>query len=512
MSITTPTAPGNAAAAAAAAPAPAPCLDFAQSLTLVKNLLRVAVSTVAWKRQLFPEAAFRQAQMGEITYMRLVPQATEGGPAGQRVIQWLESGGACAVSRCRPAPAHPPPPAVFDALERKYLRKLTFAITENAAPEAGAAAYEAYTFSVAYPDPAAAGGGGGGITVNGDPVTSRRELKHAARNMVRSLISLAQTLGAPPLSRALAMKLEYYDAATPPDYGAWRFFCCVVPAPLTPPPSEPPFFHAGQSDAFSTFTGPPAARAELGAVPAPYHKLMLRFDGPEEAAVDGGDEDAAAAVPAVAVAVAVAAAAAEADDDETQLEDGQRTGWSNVILAHLHAADGLRLTALEIAADLQLNVRVPSPSSLFFASRPLTPASDDSRRPASTSSAASWARPTRPCAPTGASSGTTPAPPRPRRRRGEPRPTAKPRRRRWRRRPRRRSGCGSWEIWCVCLLLATRLAHPQPFPAQDFAGSQESQSQDQDPYFTNMRVTSNVSMIREPMFSPQQVRAIRRRV
>ena len=87
------------------------------SLTLMKNLLRVCISSICYQRALFPPDCFKQKRLSGIQVQHLqckvkdkkTKQIIVHNEEGALVTSWLEEG-------------------VFDALTKRYLKTLTFAI------------------------------------------------------------------------------------------------------------------------------------------------------------------------------------------------------------------------------------------------------------------------------------------------------------------------------------------------------------------------------------------------
>eukprot|EP00752_Nemacystus_decipiens_P008268 g7393.t1 len=108
-----------------------------QSLTLVKNLIRVSISTICSLRGIFPQGCFQERTYAGMKIYQL-DAATRDADTNETIIKdqeaydltkWLESG-------------------VFEAVELRYLRRMEFIITspEHENPR------EAYSFDLTYPE------------------------------------------------------------------------------------------------------------------------------------------------------------------------------------------------------------------------------------------------------------------------------------------------------------------------------------------------------------------------
>jgi hypothetical protein len=178
-----------------------------QSLVLVRNLIRTAVSSICYIRHLFPESNFTDRILSGLNIKTLLPNS----PETKLVIDWLEQG-------------------VFDAVEKKFLRMLVFGMYLD--PTKESTLIECYSFRLSYD------GNDYNLDISrqvfvisfdskiskGLKENTRRSfftkdgIKQATISMIRTLISLAQTLSPIPKTRYLVMKLFYYDHITPLDY------------------------------------------------------------------------------------------------------------------------------------------------------------------------------------------------------------------------------------------------------------------------------------------------------
>ena len=240
--------------------------SFAQ--TLMKNLLRVCVSTICFQRALFPPDCFRQKKLSGIavqhlqckTKDKLTNKVIVHNEEGALLTSWLEEG-------------------VFDALQKRYLKTLQFAVTNG--DDTGDNVLESYHFEFKYPSSET-------FTVNGDAVDAGR-LKAQAQKLMRNLTELSHTLDDLPDARAITMALRYYDDVTPPDY-------------------EPAFFVGAEADALRRFAAPDGRKTlkvKIGQVTSQHHALKMLLEtasydwsGGTESTADGTRaKDAASAAP-----------------------------------------------------------------------------------------------------------------------------------------------------------------------------------------------------------------------
>lgn len=229
-----------------------------QSLTLVRNLFRTAISSVCYLRGLFPENCFSDRSVVGLNIKSL----TTSNKQVAKIVEWLEDG-------------------VFDALEKRYLREVIFGVTTD--PNNPKSLVESYRFDVRYPENGKYGKLIEDITapysnnnnnndntivatnntntnsttttfrmsVNDDsdkPVT-RANVKEATVTLLRRLMSMTQMLPELPERRYIYMGLRYTED-TPSDY-------------------EPPHFRPTNIDPGSGST------MEIGRVRTGFHTLNL---------------------------------------------------------------------------------------------------------------------------------------------------------------------------------------------------------------------------------------------
>ena len=256
----------RAAAVGGGSPAPAQALaqrvDEQTSLQMTRQLLRLSLYNIAYGRALFPARCFAEREVRELDSMRVQVIRPGSDPEAGRLLEWMEKG-------------------AFDALQRRYLRRLKFALSEDAA---GTRLLEEYSFTFAY----SAGGDvrleierGGSPQAAAVRAVARaeaptaKEVKQQICMITRLLVSLMGTLDTVPAERHLQMELFYYDERTPEDY-------------------EPPFFAANRAP--GRFSATPFA-VDIGRAQTTFHAVGIRVKSALVAGdvLNRDDDDCAAA-------------------------------------------------------------------------------------------------------------------------------------------------------------------------------------------------------------------------
>ncbi|CBK23857.2 uncharacterized protein [Blastocystis hominis] len=175
-----------------------------QSLAVVKNMIRTSISEICYLRNLFDEDCFCKKNYAGIMINALHPMDTKEGSEPHihnseawQLTRWLEEG-------------------VFDALEKRYLRGLVFAIYDNPENKSQSRLIETYSYAFTYPDTQHIQ-----LEVkqnNERSVVSTDGVKNQAVILLRTLITLCSTLSPLPRERWITLQLYYYDDITPPDY------------------------------------------------------------------------------------------------------------------------------------------------------------------------------------------------------------------------------------------------------------------------------------------------------
>ncbi len=114
-------------------------VNESQSLALMRNMFRLSISTICYTRNLFPQNCFTEKPYGgpemPIVHQLESARVDENGQLeilhkdAFLLTQWLEKG-------------------VFEALEKKYLKSVTFAIIKG--NDIAETLLETYSFSVNY--------------------------------------------------------------------------------------------------------------------------------------------------------------------------------------------------------------------------------------------------------------------------------------------------------------------------------------------------------------------------
>ncbi|CAI5473720.1 unnamed protein product [Closterium sp. Yama58-4] len=169
-----------------------------ESLQLTRNLLRIAVFNISYIRGLFPEKYFDDKYVPalEMKIKKLMPVD----PESKRLIDWMEQG-------------------VYDALQKKYLKTMVFAICESD----GTSLLEEYTFNFSYASQT------GDVSLNISKSGSKdkdstfksvgsdatpAQMKNSACKLVRTLVQLMRTLDNVPNERTIIVKLLYHEDVT----------------------------------------------------------------------------------------------------------------------------------------------------------------------------------------------------------------------------------------------------------------------------------------------------------
>lgn len=223
-----------------------------QSMTLIRNILRSGISSIAYLRYLFPEENFQDTSLAGLKIKSLIPSNNKEIEA---LNKWIEEG-------------------VFDALEKHYLRALVFSVFKEFNDPSSL--LESYTFKFTYPSD-------GNVSLdflahneNGEKrltFMSKEQIQQAWCTMIRTLITLSHALPPLPQQRHIAMRLYYYDDITPPDY------------------NPPGFASADKAPDFEFIDD--SERIEIGgSVQTKYHTVQMRLDTAMPAYRDKHPEEA----------------------------------------------------------------------------------------------------------------------------------------------------------------------------------------------------------------------------
>eukprot|EP00178_Gracilaria_changii_P005011 TRINITY_DN180_c1_g1_i2.p1 TRINITY_DN180_c1_g1~~TRINITY_DN180_c1_g1_i2.p1 ORF type:complete len:203 (-),score=46.33 TRINITY_DN180_c1_g1_i2:490-1098(-) len=174
-------------------------ITSSQSVNLVKNMLRVAFSCVAYMRNLFDRKYFDKSKIGDTTIYKI---SEHGAGNVARYKKWLNDG-------------------VFDALAHKYLAVARIEIYKHAARTRGSGTrnvrnasarevccsanlLECYAFHVTY----GAGHAQLQLSVKRDEQRQRVSVKDGCREMLSRLIQLTQALEPLPSAHVVSVKVR----------------------------------------------------------------------------------------------------------------------------------------------------------------------------------------------------------------------------------------------------------------------------------------------------------------
>ncbi|KAJ1430236.1 HORMA domain-containing protein [Ochromonadaceae sp. CCMP2298] len=169
------------------------------AMVLIKNMVRISISSICFIRDLFPPECFKNKQYGQVDIHQL--QGAKKEDNGDVTVhhedaflltQWLEQG-------------------VFMALEDEYMSALVFAIYTQHPISGKDLLLETYEFKFAYPD------GSGAAKINDVALVSKDTVKSQAAKFIRSLTEFTHTLDDLPVERWISLQLKYTDE-TPADY------------------------------------------------------------------------------------------------------------------------------------------------------------------------------------------------------------------------------------------------------------------------------------------------------
>eukprot|EP01031_Cornospumella_fuschlensis_P031639 gene31639-38238_t len=170
-----------------------------ESLVLIKNMIRISVSSICYFRDIFPVDCYKNKQYGNVQIHQL--QGAQKNEDGEIVVkhkdaflltQWLEKG-------------------VFSALEAEYLRSMVFAIYTKHPKTHADLLMESYEFKVSYAGP------GRSAKLNDTELFSKDSVKNQAAKFIRQLTEFTSTLDELPVDRWLTVQLKYEPHA-PDDY------------------------------------------------------------------------------------------------------------------------------------------------------------------------------------------------------------------------------------------------------------------------------------------------------
>ncbi|KAK8792003.1 hypothetical protein WA158_005380 [Blastocystis sp. Blastoise] len=226
-----------------------------QSIAVVKNMIRTSISEICYLRNIFDGECFRKKNYAGMMINALHPlDKKESGESevhsneAWNLTRWLEEG-------------------VFEALEKKYLRGMIFAIYDLPIEDENTSLLEAYYYKITYPSDGNVSleytSSHSGNTYNprendDNNIYTTDSIRNQAVIMIRTLISLCSTLDPLPVQRYVTMKLYYYDDVTPPEY-------------------QPTFFTDANGEQFRGKMNISAEDMEMdiGKIKTPYHSISM---------------------------------------------------------------------------------------------------------------------------------------------------------------------------------------------------------------------------------------------
>jgi len=192
---------------------------FERSTTLVKKQMAAFLSSIMFVRGLFEETDYEKKSFDGVPFCVLKPKSKDSD--AKKVDRQILG--------------------AFDALEKRYLRKLKMIIYLD--PDQPNVAHEIYTIKVSYHE------GLPELDVDG-----LEQLKTSASALIRGTLQLTEGLDDLPQTAYIGFTLDYVDEDTPEDY-------------------EPPGFQQ-YSETLVVPTG--SRRLEMGKMTTSYHSVGLK--------------------------------------------------------------------------------------------------------------------------------------------------------------------------------------------------------------------------------------------
>ena len=161
---------------------------FERSAIFVKKQIAATISNVLFVRGFFDEDDYERKSFEKVP-LRILKEKSNN-PMAKKVASWLTG--------------------AFDALEKRYLRKLKMVIYLD--PEMPDHAYEVYSIKVSYPEGLPA------LDVDGLAQVRLGQVKRSTEDLLKTTLELTQGLDPLPSTAYLSFRMEYYDEDTPADY------------------------------------------------------------------------------------------------------------------------------------------------------------------------------------------------------------------------------------------------------------------------------------------------------
>jgi len=212
-----------------------------QSCIFVKRMLAISVSTITYMRNMFPEAAFVDKKLEDLS-VKILSKENHGEAA--TVVEWMQG--------------------VYNAIEKEYLQTMILAIVSD--PNDPMSVIETYTFGFTYTN------GQVHTSIKNDQkkttqnIPTTEESTHSARKLIRNLIILTHNMTNLPQNVFMTLRLLYYDEQTPEDY------------------QPPGFVAAEKKDVLNNVTD--KVRIKVGNLNTPYYSFKLRANTSKEQYMD----------------------------------------------------------------------------------------------------------------------------------------------------------------------------------------------------------------------------------
>ncbi|KAJ9447154.1 Meiosis-specific protein HOP1 [Diplonema papillatum] len=205
-----------------------------ESLVLVRNMMRLSVSTICYVRSLFPDNHFIDKKVAGIRIKALTEQSAES----KLILQWLEEG-------------------VFQAIHQKYVKTVSFAVLSE-----GDEVLESYDFDIQYPPQSSENSnerrhGSASLSVSQGPGRdySKQTLASNMKSLLHQLIEQTTKLAALPEVRTITMRLTFNSTA-PAEY-------------------EPPFFAGVSKEMRERYRKAGLVFLNLGELHSKHHELQF---------------------------------------------------------------------------------------------------------------------------------------------------------------------------------------------------------------------------------------------
>lgn len=226
-----------------------------QSCIFVKRMLAISVSTITYMRNMFPEAAFVDKKLEDLS-VKILSKENHGEAA--TVVEWMQG--------------------VYNAIEKEYLQTMILAIVSD--PNDPMSVLETYTFGFTYTNgqihTSIKNDQKNNITQN---IPTTEESTHSARKLIRNLIILTHNMTNLPQNVFMTLRLLYYDEQTPEDY------------------QPPGFVAAEKKDVLNNVTD--KVRIKVGNLNTPYYSFKLRANTSKEQYMDASETKTESSVPSV---------------------------------------------------------------------------------------------------------------------------------------------------------------------------------------------------------------------